>query len=336
MATRSDNQPHRGSDDSGEPARGALDWPLETGRVSEFMTAIAVRKRRRRHRRFHGAVALLAILGIAGFAWQASLPERPAAPVAESAPAIPAAFAALFSRQILVDGSVVELKEGAEIAVEFTEGFRRVILRRGDAHFEVVKNSQRPFIVDVGGLEVRAIGTAFAVQHHSRAVEVFVTEGRVAVEEKAAAIASAGAASSDAATASVNVDSAGEGAAAGPRTLAVLDAGKGVLVEVAATAERLRVASARMFDVSISEIDQRLAWRAPRLDLSSTPLAQAISIINRHSSTQLVLGDEELGRLELSGVLRADNVEPLLRMLDHNYGIQAQPAGGKIILRKTR
>ena len=50
------------------------------------------------------------------------------------------------------DGTVVELKRGADISVEFSKRLRRVVLLRGEAHFQVAKNKDWPFAVDAGGL----------------------------------------------------------------------------------------------------------------------------------------------------------------------------------------
>src|SRR3546814_9163491 len=58
---------------------------------------------------------------------------------------------------------------------------RRVILRRGEASFEVAHNVQRPFVVSAEGLDVRAVGTAFVVGIEDGGVEVTVEEGVVAV-----------------------------------------------------------------------------------------------------------------------------------------------------------
>jgi transmembrane sensor len=58
---------------------------------------------------------------------------------------------------------------------------RRVELVRGEAHFTVIKNPARPFIVTAGGVQVRAVGTAFNVRLDAVAVEVVVTEGSVRV-----------------------------------------------------------------------------------------------------------------------------------------------------------
>ncbi len=343
---KADDEAHHARDNTSEVARGALDWPRAVGRVEDFMAVIAVRKRRRRQRRFQAAAVLVAVVGITSVAWQTNSSPTPPKPVAAIATASTSAILAMPVRQVLDDGSVVELKDDAEIAVAFTAGVRRVVLRRGEAHFEVAKDPARPFVVTAGGIEVRAVGTAFAVDYGARAVEVFVTEGRVAVAEDTAragdsAVAAArGADANDgakmaAAPALTGATPRRDNAATG-RTLAMLEAGKRVIVEIAPSPQTARVESPRVFAVSTEEMGQRLAWRVPRLDLSRTRLAEAITLINRHSATSLVLGDEELGQLELSGVLRADNVEPLLRVLEQNYAIKAERSAGKIILRKTR
>ena len=89
----------------------------------------------------------------------------------------------------LDDGSVVELNRGSEIGVQFTPSERRVRLIKGEAGFHVAKNRERPFIVSAGGVDVRAVGTAFNVRFDSRSVEVVVTEGHVRVDRPSASAA---------------------------------------------------------------------------------------------------------------------------------------------------
>ena len=65
-----------------------------------------------------------------------------------------------YESRALDDGTVVELNGGAEIEVQFTAAERRLRLVRGEAHFQVAKNPLRPFVVEAGGVAVRAVGTA--------------------------------------------------------------------------------------------------------------------------------------------------------------------------------
>jgi transmembrane sensor len=84
-------------------------------------------------------------------------------------------------RQVLPDGSIAELQDGARIAMDFSEKIRGVLLQYGAADFWVKKDPLRPFVVRSGGTEVRAVGTAFSVSRDNHKVGVVVTEGRVSV-----------------------------------------------------------------------------------------------------------------------------------------------------------
>jgi transmembrane sensor len=224
---------------------------------------------------------------------------------------------------VLTDGSVVELKEGAAMDVDFSPQARRVVLQRGEAHFQVVKNEAIPFVVAVRGVEVRAVGTAFAVSSETASVEVIVTEGRVAVEDK----------NNDATTRSTELNAGRNQRAAAwkPQPVApiVVDAGNSITVAPAATAPRVTA-------VSPAQLQQRLAWRVPRIEFSGTPLAEAIPMFNAHSAVQISLGEPSLGRLLLSGILRADNVDALVRLLEANYEVSADRSDDTIVLRRRQ
>lgn len=82
---------------------------------------------------------------------------------------------------ILFDGSKVWLSPESEVAYlsTFSSNERKVRLR-GEAFFEVAKDVNRPFIVEVEGLEIRALGTAFSVKNYNKEEpQVLLTEGRL-------------------------------------------------------------------------------------------------------------------------------------------------------------
>ncbi len=81
----------------------------------------------------------------------------------------------------LFDGSKVWLSPESEVEYlsAFSEKERRVKLN-GEAFFEVAKDASKPFIVEVNGLEIRALGTAFSVRNYNvDAPQVVLTEGRL-------------------------------------------------------------------------------------------------------------------------------------------------------------
>src|SRR5271155_3294928 len=63
----------------------------------------------------------------------------------------------------LLDGSTVELNARSTIQVRLTAEQRDVTLLDGQALFRVAKDKQRPFVVQAGDAQVRAVGTEFDV-----------------------------------------------------------------------------------------------------------------------------------------------------------------------------
>ncbi len=80
---------------------------------------------------------------------------------------------------VLPDGSRAALNTDTALTLHFTAAERDVRLLRGEAMFDVVPDSGRPFVVRGGGLRVRAVGTRFFVRAGGDAEPVGVAEGRV-------------------------------------------------------------------------------------------------------------------------------------------------------------
>lgn len=315
MKTPHDSTPESSIDDA-RSARGAssstLDWAREAGeseRVIRDLEAFLVRRRRQR---LQFAVTSVAVVAFGLLAWPA-LRSR-IDPPTERAPVAGNAVVLRPETRLLPDGSVVELNGGAELVVDFSGPLRRVTLRRGEAHFQVAKDAQRTFVVVAGGVEVRAVGTAFSVGVEPDTIEVLVTEGRVAVENTGRPAPTA------------NATVAGTGAAP------VFGAGHRIRVDVnpaGATAGGPHASA-----VSNEEMEHELAWRVPRLEFAGTSLAQALPMFNAHGRVRLVLAEPALGRLQLSGVLRADDTESLLRLLEGEFGLIGERRGEELVLRR--
>lgn len=273
---------------------------------------------RRRRSRVAGAAAAALLVTATVLWWRGAQPGDGAR--ADAVP--PSIVVSVPTRRVLDDGTQVELRAGAELHVAFSAAFRRVVLERGEAHFTVTRDSARPFVVRANGLEVRAVGTAFAVQVGEKEVEVVVTEGRVALDSPA---------SDEAGSTRSGVGS--EPSAEAPRrSIAFVEAGGRAVVAPVASDSGV---SAHVAKVTTAEMAARLAWREPTLELSGTPLREAIPMFNRHGGVRLVLGDPLLGRVRLSGVVRGSSIEPLLRLLEEEHGIVASPrANGELVLTK--
>ena len=92
--------------------------------------------------------------------------------------------------------------------------------------------------------------------------------------------------------------------------------------------------------VSEEEIADRLAWRVPSLEFSRTPLAEVVELMNRHSTgdhkVQFVIADSQLSKIRLTGFLRTDNREGLVRLLENNFGVKAERVADRVILRRKQ
>lgn len=232
--------------------------------------------------------------------------------------AAPAAMAATTGPMVLEDGSIVELNEGAKVTVHFTETERRVSLERGEAHFAVTKNPARPFIVSAGGIDVRAVGTAFNVSFGKAGVEVLVTEGRVQVDT--------------ARVAAIEELQRPERAMV-PPLVPMLTARQRVIVSTATTLDSPQIEIATL---SLGEIDRVLAWQHRMLEFNSTPLADVVLEFNRRNVVQLVVVDPELNAVGISGRFRTDNIDLLLSLLEKQFGVHAeQRADTEISLKRA-
>jgi transmembrane sensor len=283
----------------------ALDWPGRTATAAAVIAAVERRTQRRRVRRRNGAAAAsLALLTLVGFLW--FRPEN-AAPVA---PALTASLAP--AHQLLADGSQIELNGDSEVRVDFSPALRRVVILRGEAHFEVAHDEGRPFVVVAGAVTVRAVGTAFAVRLAPGDVRVLVTDGRVAVDR----------ATVDPVDAPVQ-----------PLAFAA----KGARIVVTPADLAADAPAPTVVEVSAPELAEQLAWRVPRLEFNDTPLRDAVALFNRHGTVRLSLAAPALGDLRVSGVVRADNTSALLQLLRADYGVEAQQTGEReFVLRRLR
>ena len=88
-------------------------------------------------------------------------------------------------RIVLSDGSEVWVNSESELVypIRFV-GDKRIVKLRGEAYFKVQADAKRPFIVDVDGVEVRAVGTEFCVNtRKENKVESVLVEGKVNVRK---------------------------------------------------------------------------------------------------------------------------------------------------------
>ncbi|MET0535651.1 MAG: FecR family protein [Steroidobacter sp.] len=202
----------------------------------------------------------------------------------------------------LSDGSRVELNARSSIKVRFDDAHRYVDLLEGQALFSVAKDAARPFIVRSGATSVKAVGTQFDVNRKPTGTVVTVFEGRVAVSQPAIEP-----------TASVRV------AAEAPGVL--LSPGQ----QVVAT-ERAIVQPAQ------ANLAATTAWTEGLLMFDSVPLSEVVREFNRHNMKPLVVTDERLLELRISGIFPATGAERLTGFLRERFDVAVQEGDDAIRL----
>ncbi len=301
--------------------RGALGRLATTphgAELSMVARAAAVARARRRVMLQYGlglAAAAAVMLGIF---------LRPARLV-DDGPAEQNFTAESFARPVtLPDGSRVKLNAGARISVAFSGGERRVTLLTGEAHFSVMKDPARPFVVSAGTVSVRAIGTAFNVRLETAEVEVLVTEGRVEVATTAPT----------AVPEARSISATPPAAVAAPAIVPLLEAGHRLLIDTTSGAEKVEP---KIEAVDQAGIDRALAWQSSVLVFAETPLGEIVEQFNRRNRVQLVIEDQELATRRVGGNIRVDAPDTFVRVLETSGAIavdRSEP--GRIVLRKVR
>lgn len=195
----------------------------------------------------------------------------------------------------LEDGSVITLNTASHINVRYDEGRRLVRLEEGEALFDVAHDAARPFVVEAGGTNVRAVGTSFTVKRLGEApVEILVREGVVEVTRAAAAAP----------------------------------------VRMAANTRVVATQAAALNPAAIApeEVARELAWRSGRIALEGETLARAAETFARYSETRIIIDDPAVGREEITGLFAANDPVSFARAAALSLDLEATVGPGEVRL----
>lgn len=202
-----------------------------------------------------------------------------------------------YAEVVLADGSVVELNTDSAIEVTLTDHSREIELLRGEAFFAVAPDKSRPFIVDVAGATVRAVGTAFNIYKVTgESAVVAVTEGIVRIEEA-------------------------DGSSMSVAQSRLVTADQALKIDL------LRGLS----DADVDNV-QATAWRHGHLLFNSTPLAEAVAMLNRYLVQKVVVADTVPSSVRLSGTFSSRQKKETLLAVAQALSLELTPHGDKWVL----
>lgn len=199
----------------------------------------------------------------------------------------------------LADGSIATIDSDSELRILLARDSRHVDLDRGQAWFQVARDRTRPFVVDAGIAQARAVGTAFSVVRGRDGVQVAVTEGSVAVWPSAAS-----------------------------GMMTILAAGQFANFRDAGAAPTIGSAP--------EGIERALAWRNGEIALENDTVAQAVARFNRYNQRQLVIDDPGLGSEKLVGLFKLDKPENFAAMLQTSLDVQVSATPEEIRLSRKK
>lgn len=169
----------------------------------------------------------------------------------------------------LTDGSRIQLNTNSELHVAFSRGERHTELLRGEAYFDVARQTARPFTVAAGKANIRVLGTRFNIERNPDNTRVSVTGGTVAVSEA--------------------------------------ESGSGLRPESVKLEknQKISVSGTGLGEVSATSAHEALDWTRGVLVFEQTPLVDALEELNRYlqvpAAAEAGVGDRKLsGTFELS------------------------------------
>ena len=281
-----------------DDASGAAQTPSNVLQLSDFhVRRVDEAPNRSVARRvsLFAAAAAVAVIGVGLYAWHSGyLGVMGILPIA--APDSQIAI-------VLRDGSRLHLNAGSRVRVHFSRGERLLDLEAGEVLFDVAHDRSRPFRVRAGSADVIAVGTRFDVNRLATAVVVTVVEGKVDVVD---AVMNA------------------SGSAGVADHMPPLRVAAGERVEVGADGQP---SATQPIDTHIAT-----AWMRHDIAFSSKPLSDVTDELNRYLEKPIVIQDDGLRTLRISGIFNAYDAESFLAFL-RQYDVEIDARDNVVYVR---
>ncbi len=223
---------------------------------------------------------------------------------------------------VLPDGSRIWLNAGSKIryASDFNQNSRNISLQ-GEAYFKVAKNKQLPFIVQVNGLHIRAVGTEFNVKAYDNdgIVETTLIEGKITLKNTSETHASS------------------NEVALIPNQKAVFVKDKGSLL-VKDLSEELKETKKRPVKDDkiyiLEKIDPLpvISWKDSRLVIRSETLENLAVKLGRKYNVHFVFSTDEVKQFKFTGTLEDETLQQVLDVIKLSAPIRYQMNGKTVTL----
>lgn len=206
---------------------------------------------------------------------------------------------------MLPDGSLVELNTNTEIRLDFNDSVRKVILVQGEAFFAVAKNPSKVFMIDTGERTIRVIGTQFNVRKQSQSLQIAVKEGLVAVHPTSEQHIAFEHKSDD-----ILLTAGTIGAFSGEGQLISRD--------------------------QSDKVDRLQSWRFGLFRFDNESMETVVAELNRYQPKHIILLDDEVKSLRISGVYSLTDQDNLFKALEQVLPIRVTTHSQQILIQAKK
>ncbi len=203
----------------------------------------------------------------------------------------------------LPDGSKLTLNTGSQVLVDYSNQYRRVIFDQGEVFFDVAKNIDKPFIVEIDDQSVTVLGTQFNIRKlPEQQLIVAVVEGLVGVHAKSEVVSQA-AQDFSAMEGNLTVDRANQ-----------YRLSAGWVAQFDAREETITA-------FSTDQIERYASWRSGNIRFNKEPLSQIVKEINRYSGKKILIEDASVMAMKVNAVFNVNRLDVALTGLEASLPI---------------
>lgn len=204
----------------------------------------------------------------------------------------------------LPDGSTIILNTGTRVLVEQSSDIRRVILERGEVYFDVAKDAQRPFTVELGSRSVSVLGTQFNLYKSPDKFVLAVVEGAVSIHHHEEPL-----------SAQAPLLSVPDGERVEYRDAAQRRVEAGTVVEYHVSQQKLAA-------FQPENIGRYQSWRTGLIHFDREPLYKVVQELNRYSGKKILIEDASIMNMEVYAGIKVDRLDMAMVLLEESLPVK--------------
>ena len=204
---------------------------------------------------------------------------------------------------LLPDGSVVTLNSHSKIIFpKHFKGKIREVTITGEVFFDVIPNSEKPFIINAGEARIKVLGTSFNISAYpeNKKVEVVVESGKVEVSCKE----------------KTQADATNE--------ILLTKGEKGTFIEYENRLEK-----------SLNTDRNYLAWKTHNLVFEETPLSEVISHLKKTYHIEIEINNKEINDLVLTAEFDKKPVDFILNVVQLTFDLSLTKENNRYVFSKN-